>query len=318
MRFLYFICVSALLGCGGGGGTPNIQTTSNSAIDLTGTVYADAILSNATVNIKCSNGAGAAGSTNNAGQFLISINAPEFPCIIKVSNGYSGSRLNSDNLYSVALQSNNIVVSYITTFGLITNTSNIDAEFQNPNYASYNQSYLSQSIANLDSRLSMANFLTMLSNFNSGSSYEKEIIANFSKSLFYRSRNQTDFANAIANSNQSTNLAISYSPYYGAYNFRVANISDLYWLKAYGVYKNNSLISWMVYPKSTSDYYSSGNPELYNLIVPAINSSEGGNLDLWIEETYPNPSASATLFVNNIPSGSYQFTYTSISRAWYQ
>jgi hypothetical protein len=86
----------------------------------------------------------------------------------------------------------------------------------------------------------------------------------------------------------------------------------LYWARAYGIRKNNSIIDWIVYPKSIGDYYSVAKPELYNFIVPAVEQNEGGKLDLWIE-----PPPTAILFINNIAKGEYVFLVNTISRAWF-
>ena len=319
-RSLLPVVISLFIsGCGGGGGgsSPSAGNSASNVVSFTGTVYADESLVNAALQIKCANGASGNGYTNSIGAYSIEIQNPQYPCLIRASGGIAGNRTNNENIYSVALQNSNLISSLITNYGLLTSSASLDGDFSSPDFSKYNSTYLTQVINNLDYRLSVAGYLSSLSNFSTNSAFEKEIIKNFSKSLYYKSIKSPQFITIVSQTSPTANTDISYSPYYSGFNYRITSISDLYWAKSYGIYKNNSLIDWILYPKPISDYYSIANPELYNLIVPAIEKNENGRLDLWVETTYPNPSASATLFVNNVASGEYSFTYTSISRAWY-
>lgn len=302
-------------GCGGGGGNSSLPTTGNSpsnVVSFTGVVYADELLANAALQIKCPNGVTGNGNTNSVGAYQIEIQNPQYPCIIKASGGVAGGRSNNENIYSIALQNSNIVVSLITNYGLLTNSVDLDDDFANPDFSKYNSVYLTQAINNLDYRLSMAGYLKSLSNFSTNSLFEKEIIKNFSKSIYYKSLRSPSFLNAISQSTPTAAADISYNQYYSNFNFRINSIGDLYWARAYGVQKDSLIIDWIVYPKHINDSDSIAMPELYDLIVPAVEQNEGGQLDSWYE-----PPPTAKLFINNIVSAEYTFLVSTISRAWY-
>lgn len=313
-RSLLPVVISLFIsGCGGGGvSSPSAGNSASNVVSFTGTVYADEQLVNAALQIKCANGASGSGYTNSRGAYSIEIQNPQYPCLIRASDGISGNRTNNENIYSVALQNSNLISSLITNYGLLTSSASLDRDFSNPDFSKYNTTYLNQVISNLDYRLSVAGYLNTLSNFTTSSSFEKEIIKNFSKSIYYKSIKSASFLNAITQITPTTNTEISYNQYYSNFNFRITSINDLYWARAYGIRKNNLIIDWIVYPKPIADSYSIAMPELYNFIVPVVEQNEGGHLDLWTE-----PPPTATLFINNIASGEYTFLPSSISRAWY-
>jgi hypothetical protein len=311
------VSLFALASCGGGGGgdAGGGLTNNTEAVDITGQVFLDAPLSGANIAVKCANGTSGAAQTVDNGSYKVVVRGPQFPCLLRASGGASAGRTNSDNIYSVALQATGGIVSNITSLSLRTAVSNMDAEFDTGLIAKYDRQYLDQRIIELDSRLSMKGYLKVLSNFSSTSSFEKALIQDFSKSLYFSAKNRSDFMNSVALVPGAQRW--TYGAFYDAYQHSVSNLSDLYWAKSYAVFKNGELVDWIVYPKPTSEYSSSGNPELYNLIVPEIEFGSGGVLNGWVEETYPSPSAEARLFTNGNPSDAYKFTYSVISRAWF-
>jgi hypothetical protein len=99
---LSVLTVAMLAACGGGGGNGGSGGATNGGVTTSGVAAVGAPIIGGTVDLKCSSGATASAMTNATGNWSVTLQTSDYPCVTRVSGGKANGIDLASPLHSVA------------------------------------------------------------------------------------------------------------------------------------------------------------------------------------------------------------------------